>query len=40
VLNDIISPDKVILIAIFLLVGFPVHEFAHAFVAYRLAASR
>lgn len=34
--NDLISPDKLILIAIFLLVGFPVHEFAHAFVAYRL----
>lgn len=33
---DIVSPDKVILIAIFLLIGFPVHEFAHAFVAYRL----
>lgn len=34
--NDLISADKVILIGIFLLVGFPVHEFAHAFVAYRL----
>jgi Zn-dependent protease len=31
-----LSPDKIILIAIFLLIGFPVHEFAHAFVAYRL----
>ncbi|HTC86102.1 MAG TPA: site-2 protease family protein [Candidatus Acidoferrum sp.] len=28
--------DKIILIAIFLLVAFPVHEFAHAYVAYRL----
>lgn len=34
-LAELFSPDKVILIAIFLLVGFPVHEFAHAFVAYR-----
>jgi Zn-dependent protease len=33
---DFVSPEKVILIAIFLLIGFPVHEFAHAFVAYRL----
>ncbi len=31
-----ITSDKIILIAFFLLVGFPVHEFAHAFVAYRL----
>ncbi len=29
-------PSAIILIAIFLLVAFPVHEFAHAFVAYRL----
>jgi len=36
VFNDLLSADKLILIAIFLLVGFPVHEFAHAFVAYRL----
>jgi Zn-dependent protease len=36
VFNDLITPDKLILIGIFLLVGFPVHEFAHAFVAYRL----
>jgi Zn-dependent protease len=36
VLANLVSPDKIILIAIFLLVGFPVHEFAHAFVAYRL----
>jgi Zn-dependent protease len=35
-LDQLIQPDQVILIAIFLLVGFPVHEFAHAFVAYRL----
>jgi Zn-dependent protease len=35
-LQDILTPDKIILIAFFLLVGFPVHEFAHAFVAYRL----
>lgn len=35
-LGDLFSPDKLILIAIFLLVGFPVHEFAHALVAYRL----
>jgi Zn-dependent protease len=33
---EFLSPDKIILIAIFLLVGFPVHEFAHALVAYRL----
>ncbi len=33
---EFVSPDKVILIAIFLLIGFPVHEFSHAFVAYRL----
>jgi len=36
VLQELITPDKIILIAIFLLIGFPVHEFAHAFVAYRL----
>jgi len=36
VLADLISPDKLILIGIFLLVGFPVHEFSHALVAYRL----
>ncbi len=29
-------PIRLLLIAIFLLVAFPVHEFAHAFVAYRL----
>ena len=31
-----LSPSTLILIAIFLLVAFPVHEFAHAYVAYRL----
>jgi Zn-dependent protease len=36
VLQELLSPDKIILIAIFLLIGFPVHEFSHAFVAYRL----
>jgi Zn-dependent protease len=34
VFADIITPEKVILIAIFLLFAFPVHEFAHAAVAY------
>jgi Zn-dependent protease len=34
-----ITPDAIILIAIFLLIAFPVHEFAHAFVAYRLGDS-
>ena len=34
-LDQLISPEQFILIAIFLLVGFPVHEFAHAYVAYR-----
>ena len=29
------SPENLILIAFFLLIGFPVHEFAHAFVAWR-----
>ena len=33
-LNELVP--KLILVAFFLLVGFPVHEFAHAFVAYRL----
>ena len=32
----LIDTSTIILIAIFLLVAFPVHEFAHAFVAYRL----
>ena len=31
-----IDSSTIILIAIFLLVAFPVHEFSHAFVAYRL----
>ena len=31
-----IDSSTIILIAIFLLVAFPVHEFAHAFAAYRL----
>ncbi len=34
--NDLITLDKLILIAIFLGVGFPVHEAAHAFAAWRL----
>ena len=34
-----ITPEAIILIAIFLLVAFPVHEFAHAFVAYQLGDS-
>ena len=32
----VIDTSTIILIAIFLLVAFPVHEFSHAFVAYRL----
>jgi Zn-dependent protease len=39
VLDDLISLDKLLLIAIFLGVGFPVHEFAHAFAADRLGDS-
>ena len=31
-----ITPETIILIAIFLLIAFPVHEFSHAFVAWRL----
>ena len=31
-----IEPYQIILIAIFLLIAFPVHEFAHAYTAYRL----
>jgi Zn-dependent protease len=31
-----LSPSTIILIGIFLLVAFPVHEFSHAYVAYRL----
>ena len=34
--NAIIDPERVVLIAIFLLIGFPVHEFAHAASAYLL----
>jgi Zn-dependent protease len=32
----VIDASTIILIAIFLLVAFPVHEFSHAYVAYRL----
>jgi Zn-dependent protease len=39
VFDDLITLDKLILIAIFLGVGFPVHEAAHAFAAYRLGDS-
>jgi Zn-dependent protease len=39
VLDDLFSLDKLVLIAIFLGVGFPVHEFAHAFAADRLGDS-
>jgi Zn-dependent protease len=31
-----ITFDKLFLIAVFLLVGFPIHEFSHAYAAYRL----
>ena len=31
-----IGPSELILIGFFLLIGFPVHEFAHAFAAFRL----
>ena len=31
-----IHPETLVAVAIFLLVGFPVHEFSHALVAYRL----
>lgn len=34
--DAIIDPERIVLIAIFLLVGFPVHEFAHAASAYLL----
>jgi Zn-dependent protease len=34
-----ITPEIIILIAIFLLIAFPVHEFAHAFAAWRLGDS-
>ena len=35
-LGQLITPSDFILIAVFLLVGFPVHEFCHALMAYRL----
>lgn len=31
-----IEPERIVLVAVFLLVGFPVHEFAHAATAYLL----
>lgn len=34
--DAIIDPERIVLIGIFLLVGFPVHEFAHAASAYLL----
>jgi len=34
-----LSPENLILIAFFLVIGFPVHEFAHAFTAWRLGDS-
>jgi Zn-dependent protease len=36
VLGLTIHPETLVAVAIFLLVGFPVHEFSHALVAYRL----
>jgi Zn-dependent protease len=39
VLQDLFAPEKLLLIVIFLGVGFPVHEFAHAFAAYQLGDS-
>jgi Zn-dependent protease len=36
VFDAIIEPERIVLIAIFLLIGFPVHEFAHAASAYLL----
>jgi len=36
VLGIDIHPETLVAVAIFLLVGFPVHEFSHALVAYRL----
>lgn len=36
---QVITPEKVLLIAIFLLVAFPVHEFCHALVAHQLGDS-
>lgn len=34
--DNLIDPERIVLVAIFLLVGFPVHEFAHAATAYLL----
>lgn len=34
--DAIVDPERIVLIAIFLLIGFPVHEFAHAASAYLL----
>ncbi len=34
--GGLVDPERIVLIAIFLLVGFPVHEFAHAASAYLL----
>jgi Zn-dependent protease len=31
-----ITPDKIIAVALILLISFPVHEFSHALIAYRL----
>jgi Zn-dependent protease len=39
VLQSLFAPEKLLLIVIFLGVAFPVHEFAHAFAAYRLGDS-
>jgi Zn-dependent protease len=36
VFDNLIDPERIVLVAIFLLVGFPVHEFAHAATAYLL----
>ncbi len=35
-INSLIDPSTLLALAIILLVSFPVHEFAHAWVAYRL----
>jgi Zn-dependent protease len=35
-INQVFDPATLLALAIILLVSFPVHEFAHAFVAYRL----
>jgi Zn-dependent protease len=39
VLQSLFAPEKLLLIVIFLGVAFPVHEFAHAYAAYRLGDS-